>query len=172
MFRTYTDHPAVKLSLIVATSENDVIGNKNSLPWHLPADLLHFKKITMGHPVLMGRKTFESIGKPLTGRTNIIITRQEGYEKPGCITAQSIDEAINLCMEEDEVFIIGGADIIAQSLDRVEKVYLTRIHEAFDGDTFLPPFLPARWKESRREDRGPDEKNDYAFSFIELERIS
>lgn len=162
----------MKLSVIVAVSENNAIGHQNGLPWHLPADLQHFKKITMGHPILMGRKTFESIGRPLPGRTNIIITRQEAYEVPGCITVFSIEEAINLCKEESEVFIIGGSDIILQTLDQVEKIYLTRIHHIFPGDTFLPSLPGSVWMQISKKDFSADEKNVYAYSFLELERRS
>jgi dihydrofolate reductase len=161
----------LKLSVIVAVSANNVIGNKNQLPWRLPADLKLFKKITMGHPVVMGRKTYESIGKPLPGRTNIIITHQLNYEVPNCIVVNSLQEAIDLCKEEDEIFIIGGAEIILQVLNSADKIYLTRIHHDFPGDTFLPLINLKKWKEILRQDFEADEKNPYRHSFLELEKI-
>jgi dihydrofolate reductase len=160
----------VKLSVIVAVSSNHVIGYQNRLPWHLPADLKHFKKITMGHPIIMGRKTFESIGKPLPGRTNIIITRKTGYEVPGCIVVNSVEEAVNLCRLEEEVFIIGGAEIILQVQETVDRIYLTRIHQEFDGDTFFPEPDPSHWTETSREEFSPEGKNEYSYSFIVLDR--
>ena len=126
------------LSLIVAASRNGVIGAGGKLPWHLPADLQRFKKLTMGHPILMGRKTFKSIGKPLPGRTNIVITRQEGFQACGAAVAHSLEEALQMCEKEAEVFVIGGAEIYKQALPLADKIYLTRVEQDFEGDTFLP----------------------------------
>ena len=140
------------LSLIVAASRNGVIGAGNKLPWHLPADLKRFKQLTMGHPILMGRKTFESIGKPLPGRTNIVITRQEGFQACGATVAHSLEEALQICEGQEEVFVIGGAEIYKQALPLADRIYLTRVDADFEGDTFLPALDPARWKETAREE--------------------
>ena len=161
----------MKLSVIVAVSSNHVIGYKNQLPWRLPADLKYFKQVTMGHPIVMGRKTYESIGRPLPGRTNIIITRQENYEVQNCIVVHSFEEAMSLCREEDEVFIIGGAEIILQSIQLVDKIYLTRISGVFAGDTFFPEIDHTQWSEIQRQDFEPDEKNAWPYSFIIYERV-
>ena len=140
------------ISLIVATSRNGVIGANNRLPWHLPADLKRFKALTMGRPILMGRKTFESIGKPLPGRTNIVITHQKGFACCGALTAGSLDEALKLGEKEKEVFVIGGAQIFQQALPRAGRIYLTRINQDFTGDTYLFEIDPKVWKEISRED--------------------
>ena len=140
------------ISLIVAASRNGVIGAKNKLPWRLPADLQRFKQLTMGHPILMGRKTFESIGKPLPGRTNIVITRQKGFTCCGTTAAYSLEEALQICENEKESFVIGGAEIFAQALPLADRIYLTRIEKDFEGDTKLFEIDPAVWKETSRED--------------------
>ena len=140
------------LSLIVAASRNGVIGAGGKLPWRLPADLQRFKQITMGHPILMGRKTFESIGKPLPGRTNIVITRQKSFQCSGTTVAHSLEEALRICEEETEVFVIGGAEIFRQALPLADRIYLTRIEKDFEGDTLLFDIDPAAWKEASRED--------------------
>lgn len=160
----------MKISVIVAVSSNQVIGNKNKLPWHLSADLKYFKRKTMGHPVIMGRKTHESIGRPLPGRTNIVITRKLNYELPGCIVVNSLPEAINLCTDEEEVFVIGGAEVILQAIDDADRVYLTLVHQEFEGDSFLPPFNMNLWHEISREDHQADQNNAYNYSFIVLEK--
>ena len=119
------------ISLIVAVAKNNVIGGDNKLLWHLPADLKHFKNVTMDHSIIMGRKTFESMGKPLPGRRNIIVTRQEDFEATGCTVVNNMQDAVDLCKKEEEVFIIGGADIFRQSMNAAEKIYITRInHES------------------------------------------
>lgn len=161
----------MNLSIIVAVSSNHVIGLRNRLPWHLPADLKYFKKITTGHAVIMGRKTFESMGKPLPGRKNIVITRQDDYKADGTFVVHSLDHASALCPPDDESFIIGGAEIIHQSMEVVNRIYLTRIHHAFEGDTFFPEPDPGRWKEVSAESHEPDEKNAYAYTFFQYERI-
>ncbi len=154
------------LSLIVAASQNGVIGIQNRLPWKLPADLKRFKQLTLGHPVIMGRKTFESIGKPLPGRTNIVLTRQIGLKLCGCLTAPSLQDAIFLCGDKEEIFAIGGASLYEKALPLADQIYLTRIHQDFEGDTFLFPIDPAAWQESSREDHPPDASNLYPYSFL------
>jgi dihydrofolate reductase len=159
------------ISIVVAVADNNVIGKDNQLIWHLPADLRYFKQKTLGHPMIMGRKTFESIGKPLPGRTTIIVTRQEGYTVEGCLVAHSVQEAIQKAKELDEqVSIIGGAEIYKQALPHVDVIYLTRVHHTFDGDTFFPELNEAEWEHISAEPHEPDEKNKYPYTFLELRR--
>lgn len=159
------------IAAIAAMSENRVIGKDNQLPWHLPADLKHFKAITTGHPILMGRKTFESIGKPLPNRTNIIITRNNNYHAPGCIVVTSIDEAIEQAtlIDAKEIFIIGGAEVYQQLMPHIQQLYLTIIRHQFEGDTYFPE-IDAAFTEVSRETHQADEVNPYAYDFIKLER--
>jgi dihydrofolate reductase len=159
------------VSIIVAISENHVIGKDNKLLWHLPADLKHFKDTTTGHTVIMGRKTYDSVGKPLPKRRNIIITRQP-ITIEGCEVVNSIETALDLCKSEDEVFIVGGAEIYKQSLKLTDRIYLTIVHKDFDGDSFFPEIDKTEWKEISREDFEPDEKNNLPYSFIKLERYN
>jgi dihydrofolate reductase len=160
------------ITIVVAVAENNVIGKDNQLIWHLPADLRHFKQKTMGHPMIMGRKTFESIGKPLSGRTTIIVTRQEDFQAEGCIVVNSLEAAIAKGKELDSehVSIVGGAEIYRQSLPFVDTIYLTQVHHTFDGDTFFPVINEEEWKEISAEQHEPDEKNKYAYTFTELRR--
>ena len=159
------------IALVVAIAENNVIGKDNQLIWHLPADLRHFKNITMGHPIIMGRKTYESIGKPLPGRTTIIITRQPDYNAEGCLVVNSVQEAVAGAKKLDEqAYIIGGAEIYRQALDLTDTIYLTRIHQSFNGDTFFPELKPDMWETVSEEHHEPDEKNKYSYSFIKFER--
>ena len=158
------------LSLIVAMDENRLIGRNNALPWHLPADLAYFKRTTMGKPVVMGRKTYESIGKPLPGRRNIVITGNAGFNAPGCEIADSIEAAMSLAHANDEVMLIGGASLYQQTIERATKLYITRIHHAFDGDTWFPEFDLSAWKEEYRNDFEADHSNRYAYSFIKYVR--
>jgi dihydrofolate reductase len=160
----------MKLSLIVAVAKNNVIGSDNKLLWHMPADLKHFKSVTMGSPVIMGRKTFESIGKALPGRTNIVVTRNEDYIADGCTVANSLQEAVDLCEKEGEVFIIGGAEVYRQAIHAADKVYLTRIDNEFDGDAFFPELNFSDWKLIKYVKHHSDEKNKYDYSFAEYER--
>jgi dihydrofolate reductase len=160
----------MKVSLICAASQNGVIGRDNRLPWHLPADLAHFKRLTTGHYILMGRKTYQSIDKPLPKRVNIVITRQADFQADGCLVAHSLQEALDACPVDDEVFIIGGAEIYRQVLPVVNKIYLTHIRQDFEGDTFLFEIDSLVWQEVFREDFVPDQKNQYPYSFITLER--
>ncbi len=160
----------MKVSLICAASQNGVIGRGNRLPWYLPADLAHFKRLTTDHHILMGRKTYESIGKPLPHRTNIIITRQTVFPAGDCLVTHSLEEALGLCPNNEEVFIIGGAEIYRQALPVADKIYLTRIWHNFEGDTFLFEIDLSVWMETNREDFAPDEKNRYEYSFTTYER--
>ena len=162
----------MKISIVVAMDANGVIGKDNELPWRLPADLQHFKKTTMGKPILMGRKTWESIGRPLPGRTNIVITRDSGYQAEGCVVVNSIDAAMAAASEQDEVMVIGGAEFYRQVLPRTDTIYLTRIHETFEGDTVFPELNTADWREVERSDQSANEKNPHDYSFIRLERVN
>ena len=157
------------LSIIVAIAKNHTIGKDNKLLWHMPNDLKHFKDTTSGHTVIMGRKTFDSVGKPLPKRRNIVITRQ-AISIEGCEVVDSLQAAVALCKAEDEVFIVGGAEIYRQAIPLTDRIYLTIIDHEFDGDTFFPELNPDEWQESKREDFEPDEKNKYKYSFITLVR--
>lgn len=158
----------MSLSLIVAMGSNRVIGVDNRMPWHLSADLKRFRHITLGKPVLMGRKTFESIGRPLPERTNIVLTGNPGYAAPGCVVAHSLEEALRMA-GEGEVMVIGGAALYQACLPRAERLYLTLIHREFAGDTFFPAFDPAEWREAAREDVA-DDPSGLSYSFLRLER--
>lgn len=160
----------MKLSIVVACSTNDVIGVNNQLPWHLPADLKFFKNTTNGHTIIMGRKTYESIGKPLPNRENIIISRAKNFEANGIVVKHSIEEAIDYCKEKEEVFVIGGANIYAQILNKIDKIYLTRVHTIIEnGDAFFSIKDKENWKLVSSEKHTKDEKNifDYTFEIYE-----
>ena len=155
------------IKIIVATSKNRVIGNDNKLIWRLSSDLKRFKELTSGNPVVMGRKTFESIGKPLPNRRNIIITRNENYEVDGCEVVSSLEEAFLLT--NNDCFIIGGGEIYKQSMDSADKIYLTLVNCEVEGDTYFPE-IDSNWKKISRKDFESDEKNEYNYSFIEYEK--
>ena len=157
------------ITAVVAISENHVIGKGNKLLWHISNDLKHFKEITSGHTVIMGRKTYESVGKPLPRRRNIIVTRQ-AITIEGCEVVNSIEAALALCKDEQEVFIVGGAEIYRQSLHLTNRIYLTIVHKQFEGDSFFPELDKQEWKEVFRENHLPDEKDTLPYSFITLER--
>jgi len=157
------------VSIVVAIAENHAIGKDNKLLWHLPKDLKHFKEITTGGTVIMGRKTYDSVGKPLPNRRNIVITRQQ-IEIPGCEVVNSLQAGLDLCHGLDEAFIVGGAEIYKQAMPLIDRIYLTIVHESFDGDTYFPEIKPDIWKETKRADHEADEKNPLPFSFITLER--
>jgi dihydrofolate reductase len=143
------------LSMIVAMSENRVIGVENRLPWHIPEDLKRFKQITKGHPIIMGRKTYESIGKPLPGRTNIVITRNKDYRAEGIISCSSLEDALDWATKapgSDEIFVIGGAEIFKSCLANADRIYLTLVKWPFDGDTYLPPFDEEAFKIIQEEE--------------------
>lgn len=158
------------ISLIVAIADNRVIGKDNQLIWHSPADLKRFKQLTMGHHMVMGRKTFDSIGKALPGRTSVVITRQQDWKKENVITADSLQTALNLCGNDSEIFIIGGAQIFASALPLADKIYLTHIHHTFDGDVFFPELKEDHWEITFNELHKADEKNPFDYSFINYER--
>ncbi len=162
----------MKLSIIAAVANNKVIGNENRLIWHMPADLKRFKNITMGHTLIMGRKTFQSIGKPLPGRKTIVVTKQKDLDTQGCQKASSFKEALNMVKDEKEVFVAGGAEIYEQALNSyyTKKIYLTRIFADFDGDTFFPDIDPKKWEIIDRFDYEPDDKNIYPYAFLEYKR--
>ena len=154
-------------------SENRVIGKDNQLPWHLPADLKFFKATTLHHPILMGRKTYDSIGRPLPQRTSIVITRQAGYQAEGAQVVHSLSEAIEAGRQvHPDLFIIGGAEILREALPLIDTMYLTLVHATVEGDVFYPEFEAQQWQETWREDHRADEKNKYDYSFIKLERIA
>ena len=158
------------VSLIVAVDENNGIGKDNQLPWHLPADLKHFKALTTGHPIIMGRKTFESIGKALPDRHNIVVSSQKDYLAEGASVVSSLKDAFALCGEDEEVFVIGGAQVFEHALPLANYLYLTLIHHSFSADTFFPEIKPASWIELESITHKPDEKNSFAYTFIKYIR--
>lgn len=163
----------MKISLIVAMSSNRAIGLANQMPWHLSADLKRFKQLTMGYPILMGRKTFESIARPLPGRTNIVVSRNPAYRPEGCIVVDTVEAAINqACQLADEVFVIGGSTLYEATLPIADTLYITQINRDFNGDTFFPDFDWNRWSEIAREDVVDDPKVSFTYSFLKLQKNS
>ena len=160
----------MRLSIVVAMGGNRLIGKDNHLPWHLPADLAFFKKLTTGNTILMGRKTFDSIGRPLPSRRNIIITRNTNIEITGCEVVNSIEEALSLSQGETEVMVIGGAKLYQQILPIADRLYITQVEGEFDGDTYFPHYDEDDWLEVSCESHQPDEKNKHAYHFIILKR--
>ena len=160
----------MRIAIVVAATDAGVIGKNNALPWRLPDDLKHFKAVTLGKPVIMGRRTFESIGKPLPGRLNIVISRT-GFAPEGCITVSSIDDALRAAGEVPEVSMIGGGEIFRQILPRTDVVYLTRVHADVDGDVFFPWLDLRNWRETHREEHAADERHAFPFTFVTLERV-
>jgi len=158
------------ISIIVAVAENDVIGKDNDLIWHLPRDMKHFKETTTGHFIIMGRKTFESNGRALPNRTNVIITRDKDFNAEGCVVVHSLEDALKVAKDDPEAFIIGGGVIYKMALPIVDRIYLTKIHHTFEGDTFFPELDMNEWDEVSCQDFEPDEKNKYPFSIIILDR--
>ena len=161
----------VVLSLLVAADEGNVIGKDNQLPWHLPNDLKYFKNLTWGLPIVMGRKTYESIGKPLPGRTNIVITRNKDYSAAGIEVVHTIDEALQVAQQKGakEIFVIGGAEIFNSLFQNADRIYLTRIHHRFEGDVFFPQ-LDGAWHLVKEQPYQADEKNAWAHTFQVWER--
>jgi dihydrofolate reductase len=161
------------LSLLVAADERNLIGKDNRLPWYLPNDLKYFKNLTWGMPILMGRKTFESIGKPLPGRQSIVITRNQDWQQDGVEVVHSVEEAIGKAKEKDikEVFVIGGAEIFTTSLQQADRIYLTRIHHTFEGDVYFPELSAEEWMLVKSHRSPKDEKNPYDHTFQVWERI-
>lgn len=158
-----------RMTLVVAYARNRVIGRDNGLPWKLPGDLAHFKRTTLGHPIVMGRKTWESLGRPLPGRTNIVISRQAGYTAEGAVVVQDIDAALAAAAGSDEVFIIGGAQIYGAALDRAERIVATEIKADVDGDAWFPLLPGFRWREVSREPQAAE--NGYEYDFVVYERV-
>lgn len=159
------------ISLIAAIGKNNELGKNNALLWHMPSDMKHFKEITFGHPVIMGRKTFESIGHPLKNRRNIVITRDKNYKKEGVEIAHSFEETKNL-FKDEEAFVIGGAEIYKQAMTFADKLYITHIDASDnDADTFFPEIIPVVWNEISHEEHQKDEKNPFDYTFSTHERI-
>jgi dihydrofolate reductase len=163
-----------RISIIAALAANNTIGRDNGLPWHQSADLKHFKALTMGHHLIMGRRTYDSVGAPLPGRTTIVVTHDDDFRVPGVLVAHSVDEALALVPpEEDEVFICGGAVIFEQFLHRADRMYLTRLHADVAGDTFFPEFDDvSEWRLADSEHCEADEKNDYPYTFLTYDRAA
>lgn len=162
----------MKKAIIAAMGRNHVIGNNGDIPWHLPADLKYFKAMTMGKPVIMGRKTFDSIGKPLPGRDIIVVTRApENYQKEGVQVVGSIDAAIAAAGEADELMIAGGAEIYQQTLNMVDHMYITRVDAVFDGDAFFPEFDPLEWVGGAATSHRADADNPHDYDFLRYDRF-
>ena len=162
----------MKVSLIVAVGRRNEIGKDGQMPWHLPADLRHFKRNTLGKSVLMGRKTLEAIGRALPERRNLVLTRDAGFRAEGCETVTSLDAALELVSGEPELMVIGGGEVYRLAWARTDRIYLTRIHADVEGaDTFFPEIQDGRWREVSREDHRADEKNPFDYSFLLLERV-
>lgn len=159
-----------RFSIIAAMACNRVIGINNALPWRLPADLAHFKALTLGHHIIMGRKTYESLGKPLPGRTSVIITRDRSFSVPGCMVAHSLEAAMAACEGDAEAFFIGGADLYRQALELADRIYLTEVKTEVAGDAWFPEFDHTRWMESSRKHCIADEKNGFDYDFVTYDR--
>ena len=163
-----------QLALIAALSSNGVIGRDNTMPWHLPADLKHFKRVTLGKPILMGRKTYESIGRPLPGRENIVISTNPGLEIAGCHTCTSLDTALTLAHKlnpQGRSMVIGGGQLYRLAMPLADRMYLTRVHAEIEGDTFFPEIEPNEWREVQREDFKADSQSQWDLSFIDYQRL-
>lgn len=161
----------MRISIVVAMDRNNLIGSRNGLPWRLPADLKHFKSVTMGKPIVMGRKTHDSIGRALPGRRNIVISRDPDYSPAdGCVTVRTLEAALESGRGAEEVMVVGGASIYQQALPLASRIYLTRIDAEFQGDTWFPSFDAVDWQEVSRMDHGADADNPYPYSFIEFEK--
>ncbi len=159
-----------RVSVIAALARNRVIGIENRLPWRLPEDLAHFKALTLNHPVLMGRKTFESLGRPLPGRTNIVITRNADYKPDGCLVADSIPAAIALCKDADELFFIGGAELYAQAIPLADRLYLTEVDIEAKGDAWFPDYDRTAFREASRVTQRGEKSDVFDFDFVLYER--
>jgi dihydrofolate reductase len=160
------------LSLIAAMDRNRLIGSDNRLPWRLPADLAHFKKMTLGKPIVMGRRTFESIGRPLPGRTNIVLTRSSCLTVEGVLIAGSLDDALDLARGAAEVMVIGGGKVYEQALPQARRLYLTLVDGVFEGDSWFPEIDSALWREVDRSEHRADQQNPHDYSFVTLEKIT
>jgi dihydrofolate reductase len=160
----------MRLSIVVAMDDNRLIGNNNQLPWHLPADLAYFKKLTTGKSILMGRKTYDSIGRPLPNRRNIVITRNSKISISGCEVVSSVEKALILIKDEDEVMVIGGASLCEQLLPQVNRLYITKIDGEFEGDIYFPKYDDLNWRQVSCESHPKDIANAYSHHFIVLDR--
>ena len=160
----------MRIALIVAMAENHVIGRNNQLPWRIPADLRHFKALTLGKPVIMGRKTYESIGRPLPGRDNIVITADSAYQAEGCQVVHSVEQALEAAGSCEEAMIIGGANLYRQTLENADRLYLTLVKAEPEGDTWFPEIELQQWREIERQAHAADESNEYDYDFVVLER--
>ncbi|MBI2639816.1 MAG: type 3 dihydrofolate reductase [Candidatus Sungbacteria bacterium] len=160
------------ISLIAAIAKNNVIGKGNTMLWKLSADMKRFRELTIGKPIIMGRKTYESIGRPLPERVNIILTRDKSYLQEGCIVVHSVDEALQKCNGYEEAMVIGGGEIYKLFLPRATRMYLTLVDHDFEGDTYFPEFSRKGWQEIFCENYGPGEKNIYPYTFIVLRRTT
>jgi dihydrofolate reductase len=161
------------ISLIAAASENNVIGKDGTLPWHLPNDLKRFRSLTTGHPIIMGRRTFESIGHPLPQRHNIVVTHRRDLALPECEVVGSLEDAIASAKRDksEEIFIIGGGTLYKEALPFADRIHLTRVHATVDGDTFFPELPETEWREAEREPHEADDEHVYAYTFLTYERI-
>lgn len=160
------------INIVVAKASNNVIGAKNDLIWHLPNDLKHFKNLTSGHPIIMGRKTYESLGKPLPNRTNIVITRDSNWTTDGIVKENSLEKAIDSALKIDEdIYIIGGGNIYKQAMEFTDILYITEVHHEFDGDTYFPEIDTDDWEEIERENFKKDEKHPFAYSFVTYKKV-
>ncbi len=167
----------MKIAMIAAVAENNAIGINNKMPWYLPGDLRYFKAVTMGKPIIMGRKTFESLRKPLPGRTNIVITRDENYHFEGIRVVHSLKDALSLAEDValidgvQELMVIGGAEIYRQALPQAERLYLTKVYQSFEGDAFFPEIDKSQWQEIAREDHRTDDEQQLTYSYLVLDKI-
>jgi dihydrofolate reductase len=155
-----------RLAIIVAMAKNRTIGVDNTLPWRCPEDLKHFKALTMGHHMIMGRKTYDSIGKPLPGRTTVVVTRNEGLQIEGCLMAHSLEQSIAACAGDEEVFVVGGAELYTQALPLVDTLYITEIQQDVEGDAHFPAFDKAEWQEVSREVRKQETPQPLEYHFV------
>ncbi len=160
----------MSLSIIVAMAQNRTIGVNNTLPWRCPEDLKHFKALTMGHHMIMGRKTFDSIGKPLPGRITVVVTRNTDLKIEGCIVVHSLRDAIASCAEDDEIFVVGGAELYAQALPLVDTLYITEIQQDVEGDAHFPEFDRSEWEEVSRERHSQQEPQPLEYHFVTYRR--
>jgi dihydrofolate reductase len=162
----------MRRSLVVAVARNGVIGRDNQLPWRLPDDLAYFKRVTMGHPVVMGRRTWQSIGKPLPGRTNIVVTHDPGFRAPGCVVAHSLADAWRAAEGADEACVIGGTSLFDETLPLADVIHLTEVEADVEGDTYFPGFDRSAWTETEVERHAADARHAYPFRIVRLERCS
>lgn len=160
----------MRISIIAAMAANRAIGLENRLPWHLPDDLKRFKALTMDHHIVMGRKTYDSIGKPLPGRSTVIVTRNVDYAVPGCIAVNSIDAALTVSYGDEEVFFVGGADLYRQALPIANRLYLTEIQRVFDGDAFFPEYDTSQWRETSRERHRTEDDKGFEYHYVIYDR--